>query len=201
MGGIELRDGTLLVDREPNDLDELAIQCSTLLDEVGIDHVFISGYVAILTGRARATEAIDVLLERTASESVIDHLVTELEDAGLWGPAMPLSAMGEMLDDTIWVARTGEVVPHLEAKFVSDEYDRASLENHITAKLTSVDAELPIAPFELQIAYKLHLDTPTDFEDALHIYALFEERLSTPALEQWVRKLGVESDYERLKRA
>lgn len=32
MGGIELRDGTLLVDREPNDLDELAILFSTLLD-------------------------------------------------------------------------------------------------------------------------------------------------------------------------
>lgn len=59
MGGIELRDGTLLVDREPNDLDELAILFSTLLDQVGIGHVFISGYVAILTGRARATEDIE----------------------------------------------------------------------------------------------------------------------------------------------
>ena len=70
MGGIELRDGTLLVDREPNDLDELAILFSTLLDQIGIGHVFISGYVAILTGRARATEDIDVLLARTTSDKM-----------------------------------------------------------------------------------------------------------------------------------
>lgn len=200
MGGIELRDGTLLVDREPNNLDELAILFSTLLDKVGIGHVFISGYVAILTGRARATEDIDVLLARTTSDK-IDRLVTELKGNGLWGPAMSLDSMEEMLEDNIWVARDGEMIPHLEAKFVSDEYDRASLENQITAKLTSVDAELPIGPLELQIAYKLYLGTPKDFEDALHLYSLFEESLSTPALERWVTNLGVEGDYERLKQA
>lgn len=200
MSGIELREGTLVVDREPNDLDELAIQFSTILDDVGINHVFISGYVAILTGRARATEDIDVLIERTSADT-IDRLVSELTDAGLWGPAMPLDSMDEMLDDNIWVARDGEMVPRLEVKYGSDEYDRSSLKNRITAKLTSVDAALPVRPLELQIAYKLHLDTPKDFEDAIHFYSLFEESLSTPRLEQWITKLGVEEDYERLKHA
>ncbi|WP_254831397.1 hypothetical protein [Haloglomus salinum] len=114
---------------------------------------------------------------------------------------MPLDSMAEMLEDNIWVARDGEMVPHLEAKFVSDEYDRASLENRITAKLTSVNEELPIGPLELQIAYKLYLGTPKDFEDALHLYSLFEGSLSTPALERWVTNLGVEGDYERLEQA
>ena len=109
--------------------------------------------------------------------------------------------MEEMLDDNIWVARDGEMVPHLEAKFVSDEYDRSSLKNRITARLTSVDAEIPIGPLELQIAYKLYLDTPKDFEDAVHIHSLFEESLSNSQLERWVTKLGVENDYERLKQA
>ena len=200
MSGIELREGTLVVDREPNDLDELAILFSNHLDTVGIEHVFISGYVAILTGRARATEDIDVLIKRTSTDK-IDQLVAELTDEGLWGPAMPLSSMEEMLDDNIWVARDGEMVPHLEAKFVSDEYDRSSLKNRITAKLTSVDTEIPIGPLELQIAYKLYLDTPKDFEDAVHIHSLFEESLSNSQLEHWVTKLGVENDYERLKQA
>lgn len=200
MGGIELRDGTLVVDREPNTLDELAIQFSTVLDDVGIDHVFVSGYVAILTGRARATEDIDVLLERIPP-ATIDRLVRELKNRGLWGPAMPLDAMGEMLDDNIWVAPAGEMIPHIEVKYVSDEFDRASLENSITARLTRIDAELPIGPLELQIAYKLYLNAPKDFEDAVHLYALFEESLSTAALEGWVRKLDVEEGYERLKHA
>lgn len=200
MGGIELRDGTLLADREPNDLDELAIQFSTILDDVGIDHVFISGYVAILAGRSRATEDIDVLLERTSTDK-IDQLVEALEDERLWGPAMPLDSMEEMLDDNIWIARDDEMVPHIEAKFVDDEYDRAFLGNKIAAKITSVDVELPIGPLELQIAYKLYLDTPTDFEDAVHLYSMFEESLRTHELEQWVEKLDAEEDYERLKHA
>jgi hypothetical protein len=199
MGGIEYQNDTLVISREPNDLDDLAVRFSNILDEVGIDHVFVNGYVAILTGRARATEDIDVLLEITTSAR-LDELVAKLEDAGMWGPAMPLSAMEEMLEDNIWIARDGEMVPHLEAKFVDDEYDRASLENRITAKLTSIDAALPIGPLELQVAYKLYLGTPKDFEDAVHLYSLFEQSLSTPELEGWVTKLGVEDEYERLRR-
>jgi hypothetical protein len=200
MGGIEYQNDTLVISREPNDLDDLAVRFSNILDEVGIDHVFVNGYVAILTGRARATEDIDVLLEITTSAR-LDELVAKLEDAGMWGPAMPLSAMEEMLEDNIWIARDGEMVPHLEAKFVDHEYDRASLDNRITAKLTSIDAELPIGPLELQVAYKLYLGTPKDFEDAVHMYSLFEQSLSIPELERWITKLGVEDEYERLRRA
>jgi hypothetical protein len=198
MGGIELHDNVLLVDREPNELDDLAIRFSAILDEFDIDHVFVSGYVAILTGRSRATEDIDVLLEHIPAER-ITRLVERLESEALWGPAMPLDSMAEMLEDNIWIAREGEMVPHLEAKFVDDEYDRASLENSITARLTSVDAALPIGPLELQIAYKLYLATPKDFEDAYHLYSMFEESLSTRELERWVGKLDVTEEYDRLK--
>lgn len=200
MGGIELRDGTLIVEREPNHLDELALEFSAILSDLGIDHVFVSGYVAILTGRARATEDIDVLLEATDDETVA-RLVQRLEDAGLWGPAMPLDSMAEMLEDNIWVARDGEMVPHLEVKLADDEYDRASLTDSITARLTSVGAELPIGPLELQIAYKLYLGAQKDFEDAVHMYTLFEGTLTTPDLERWVERLEVDDEYEQLRRA
>ncbi len=41
MGGIELRNGTLVVRREPNRLDELAIRFSEILDQFHIEHVYI----------------------------------------------------------------------------------------------------------------------------------------------------------------
>ncbi|WP_435195674.1 hypothetical protein [Natronomonas sp. EA1] len=63
MSGIELRDGELIIEREPNAFDALAIEFSNVLDSLGIDHVFVAGYVAILTGQARSTEDIDVLIE------------------------------------------------------------------------------------------------------------------------------------------
>jgi hypothetical protein len=200
MGGIELRDGTLVVERDPNQLDELAIDFSAILDQFNIEHVFIAGYVSILAGRARSTEDIDVLIEQIDEETAND-LAAALEEESFWGPAMPLTSTYEMLDggDNIWVAPADQITPHLEVKFVRDEFDRASLENAIAASID--EATIPIGPFELQIAYKLHLGARTDIEDAVHLYTLFEESLSVARLEDWVTRLGVTEEYERLKRA
>lgn len=63
-----------------------------MLSRLDIDHVFIAGYLAILTGRARATDDIDVLIE-PLPESTVDQLVTELEARGYWRPAMPLTEL------------------------------------------------------------------------------------------------------------
>lgn len=200
MGGIELRNETLTVERKPNQLDKLAVEFSQILDRFDIAHVFIAGYVSILAGRARSTEDIDVLIERIDTETV-DELAATLDEDGFWGPAMPLTSMYEMLDngDNIWVAPENQVTPHLEIKFTRDEFDRASLENALTARIGG--EAIPIGPLELQIAYKLHLGAPKDIEDAVHLYTLFEESLSVSRLEAWVTRLDVEAEYERLKRA
>jgi hypothetical protein len=200
MGGIELRNGTLVVEREPNRLDELAIEFSSVLDRFDIDHVYVAGYVSILAGRARSTEDVDVLIERI-DEDAADELAARLAEAGFWGPAMPLPSMYEMLDngDNIWAAPEDQVTPHLEVKFARDEFDRASLENALTARIGS--EAIPIGPLELQIAYKLHLGTQKDIEDAVHLYTLLEESLSVPRLEEWATRLDVDDEYERLERA
>jgi len=200
MSGIELRNGTLLVEREPNQLDELAIDFSEILDRFSIEHVYIAGYVSILAGRARSTEDIDILIE-AIDEETAGELAETLDEEGFWGAAMPLTSMYEMLSngDNIWVAPDDQVTPHLELKFARDEFDRASLENAIEARIA--DETIPIGPLELQVAYKLHLGAQKDIEDAIHLYILFEQSLSTARLKEWVTRLGVEDEYERLKRA
>ena len=200
MGGIELRNGTLDVGREPNQLDELAIEFSHVLERFDIDHVYIAGYVSILAGRARSTEDIDILIERIDEEAA-NELAVALDELDYWGPAMPLTSMYEMLDngDNIWVAPVDQITPHLEVKFVIDEFDRASLENAIAARIGG--ESIPIGPVELQIAYKLYLGSQKDVEDAVHLYTLFEESLSVSRLEAWVARLDVEAEYERLKHA
>ena len=197
MGGIELRNGTLVVEREPNQLDELAIRFSKILGRFDIKHVYIAGYVSILAGRARSTEDVDVLIERIDEETA-DELAETLDEKGFWGPTMPLTSMYELLDngDNIWIAPEDQITPHLEVKFARDEFDRASLQNAITARIG--DEAIPIGPLELQIAYKLHLSAQKDIEDAVHLYTLFEQSLSLPRLEEWVTRLDVEDEYERL---
>ncbi|MDB2226394.1 hypothetical protein PM076_13565 [Halorubrum ezzemoulense] len=200
MSGIELRDETLSVDRALNQLDELAIAFSDILDQVGIEHVYIAGYVSILAGRARSTEDVDVLIE-PIDEATADTLTTHLEAENFWGPAMPLSSLYSMLEngDPVWVAPTDQITPHLEVKTVRDEFDQASLSQAITAQIGSTS--IPIGPLELQIAYKLHLGAQKDIEDAVHLYTLFEETLSAARLERWAQRLDVEAEYERLTQA
>ncbi|WP_200531372.1 hypothetical protein [Halorubrum sp. LN27] len=200
MGGVELTDRGLVVDREPNRLDDLAIEFSRILSRLDIAHVFVAGYVAILAGRSRSTEDIDVFIERCSTER-IDDLVTELEREGYWAPAMPLAEMyGNLTSGTnIWVAPDGEMTPHLEVKFPGDEFDRASLKNAIDAHVG--EDTVPIGPLELQIAYKLWLGDRTDLEDAAHLFTMFGETLSTTRLEAWVQRLDVQDRYDRLTNA
>lgn len=93
-----------------------------------------------------------------------------------------------------------EMISHLEVTFVDTEYERASLENRITAEITSIDTTLPIDPLELQIAYKRYLSAQNDFEDAVHLYSMFEETPSTPELQRRMTKIRVENEYEHLRR-
>lgn len=198
MGGVDLRDGTLVVDRPPNELDDLAVSFSSLLQRLDVDHVFVAGYLAILTGRARATEDIDVFVE-PLSEAEVTELVDELEAAGFWGPAMPLEeTYGNLSAGTnIWIAPEGQMTPHLEVKFPSDEFDEASLSNATPA--TVGGETIPVGPLELQVAYKLSLGSRTDLEDAAHIYSVFGDSLSSRRLEQWTQRLGVSEEYARLR--
>ncbi len=200
MGGIDLRDGVLEVQREPNDLDELAVEVSSVLSWLDIDHAFVAGYVAILAGRSRSTEDIAAILE-PLSEARAAALADELRDAGFWGSAMPLDELSSMLADgsNIRVAREGEMIPNVELKYATDQFDRESLDNAITACVG--DSSLPIGPLELQIAYKLYVNTQKDFEDAAHLYILFGETLSHPELERWVSELEVTEAYDRLQRS
>lgn len=200
MGGIGFRNGELIVEREPNELDQLAISFTAILDELDIQHVYVAGYVAVLTGRARTTQNVDAFLE-PLDEPRVEQLAVALDEHGMWGPAMPLDDMYEMLSngDNIWIAPEDQVIPHVEAKFARDESDYTALENSLTARVG--DAAVPIGPLKLEIPYKLYLGSEKDFEDALHLFTLFEETLRTAELERWVEKLGVESDYERLRAA
>ncbi|RKD85195.1 hypothetical protein [Halopiger aswanensis] len=197
MSGIEFHGDSLIVRREPNALDELAIDFSAVLSDLGIKHVFVAGYLAILTGRPRATDDIDVLIE-SLSKTEIETLVTKLRDVDYWGPAMPLDNMyGNLSEGTnIWVAPDGQTTPHLEVKFPTDEFDRASLSNSISAEIGG--ASIPIGPLELQIAYKLYLGGQKDLEDAAHLYTLFGETLRESRLEHWATELDVFDKYDRL---
>ena len=201
---MELSDGTLTVSRELSELDKDVLEFTQILDACDVNYVIVSGYVAILTGRSRSTEDIDVILE-SLSEVETEQLVTELKDRGYWGMAMPLDEMYSMLSEgsRIRIAEEGVMYPNFETWFVSNDVEREALSNPLT--VTFDEGQIEISPLELQIAYKLRLAQAADslsgkdFEDALHLYLTFEERFNTEQLETYVKELGVEDYYAELK--
>lgn len=195
---MEVRDGEIHIEKPPNELDALVLDVVAILDALDIDYVVVSGYVAVLLGRARATEDIDMIIERVDAETA-DTLAARLADAGYWGPAMPLDQLHETLADglIVRVAADGHRVPNVELKFATDQYSRASLANPVTVRLT--DGELTIGSLELQIAYKLRMGAQKDFEDALYLYHLLGSTLNTAQLESYVTDLGVTDEYDQLR--
>ncbi|PSP77659.1 hypothetical protein BRC88_13500 [Halobacteriales archaeon QS_4_69_225] len=81
---MRLDDGVLHLDKEFSLLDEFVIDVTSILDDLGVGYVVVSGYVAILTGRSRSTEDIDTIIEPLSSEGARD-LASRLRDEGYWG--------------------------------------------------------------------------------------------------------------------
>jgi predicted nucleotidyltransferase len=194
---MELHDGVLSMQKELTELDRDVLEFVSILDAVGIDYVIISGYVAILTGRTRGTEDVDVFIEEVEPE-VLETLTSELEANDYWCLNAPFDEMHSMLADEIAVriAPEGDVIPNFEVSFADDHYSRLSLSDRLRVEMDG--EELYVGPLELQIAFKLRLGSEKDFEDALHLLSVFEGQLDTATLEMYVTELGVEEEYHEL---
>ncbi|MFB6206837.1 MAG: hypothetical protein ABEJ05_09975 [Haloglomus sp.] len=189
----------LVIEKESlSNLDELVLSFVDILDSEGVDYVLVAGYVAILVGRSRSTEDIDVLIE-PLDEGRTDALADALVDAGFWGVEEPLDAMYDRFSDGLAtrVAPRGGAIPNFEVKPPRTEYDRRSLRGAVTAEFAG--NAVRISPLELQIAFKLYLGAEKDFEDAAHLYFALGESLDTDRLESYVDELDVTDAYDRLR--
>ena len=194
---MEFTDEGVVIDKPPSDLDRLMLEVGGILDDVGIEYSVVSGYVAVLFGRARATEDIDVITERF-DDGTADDLAERLQEAGYWGSAMPLEDVHDTLAEElpVRVAEDGHRVPNVELKFASDEHDRISLDDVIHVRLGG--ETIRIGSLEFQIAYKLDMGARKDYEDALYLHEVAGPSLNRTALERYATKLGVEYEYEQL---
>ncbi len=159
------------------------------------EYVVVSGYLAILLGRPRGTEDVDMIfeyLERGEFQSLHDHV--KGQGFEFINPE-DVDGLYEMLTDgfAIRAAREGSVIPNIEMKFPKDDFDRFSLSNRMKAVFD--DRSLFISPIEMQIAYKLWLSSEKDIEDALYLWGIFKEYLNMDRLRNLMREMGVEGEY------
>lgn len=170
-----------------------------VFDFIGIlepltSYVIVSGYVAILFGRSRGTEDVDILIPPLEKEK-FRELHNALLSAGYeFLNAEDASGLYEMLTGKMGVriAKTGQFIPNIELKFFKDTVDRSVFQNRLEVILPG--AGVFISPIEIQIAYKLHLGSPKDIEDALFLFEIFGKYLDKEVLKEQMKAFGVRGD-------
>ncbi|MBI2675904.1 MAG: hypothetical protein HYX24_05570 [Candidatus Aenigmarchaeota archaeon] len=185
---------TIRLDKAENDLDRFAVDFSTIIEK-HTKHVIISGYVAILFGRNRASEDIDVFVEGFQD---FEKFYREIHEKGYWILNHDNSKDAHsMIKDglAIRIARKNQWLPNFEIKMPKRDTDFYSLQNRITVLMKS--GKLLIGPLELGIAFKLFLSSEKDIEDARFLYKLFQDRLDIGNLEHFAKNLKVLSLYEK----
>lgn len=171
-------------------LDRFVLDFIRILEQ-DTPYVIVSGYVAILFGRSRGTEDVDILipfLEKDIFYHLYHALITgeyeflNAEDAeGLYD--MLGKGMG------IRIAKKDQFIPNIELKFLKDDVDRHVLRERIAVSLPG--ASLCISPLDIQIAYKLCPGPDKDIEDAVYLWEIFKNDLDHTRMKRLFVESGV----------
>ena len=186
------KEGELEFDRELSDLDKQVFDFVSVLEKAGIRYVVISGYVAILLGRSRSTEDVDLFIEKTGFEK-FKELANELQKKNYWilNTSDVREAFGYLKGNlALRFAKKGEVIPNFEVKFPKKEMDSVSLEDPLPVRIGR--SRIMMSRLEVQIPFKLWLGSEKDIEDAVYIYELFKEVLDRKRMGDIAGKLKVE---------
>ena len=203
---IDIEKGEIRSNKVLNDLDKFMIKFANILEK-HTSNVIVSGYVSILLGRSRASEDIDLLIPKMEFSKFL-VLFNDLISKGYEcaNTSNPKEAFDMFHEHTIRFYKKIPI-PNIEFKLITNSIQKTAFENRI--KVTLGNKVLFISPLELQIAYKLSLISPgdfeeissdKDFEDAKHLYELFKDKLNKDKLLYYVKLLKMEDKFRWLQK-
>lgn len=172
-------------------LDKLVLDFIKFL---GSDYVIVSGYIAILFGRSRNTEDIDIYIKNEGLEAFEKFYSSVMSDGRYWAlnaeDAKDAYELMTIDKSSLRFAENGTAEPNFEIKFAAKETDFYSLNNALVVDFGK-DGRLRISPIELQIAYKLYLGSDKDIADATHLFITFREMLDMEKLKAFLKALNI----------
>src|SRR3989344_3953814 len=182
---IEKREIT--TNRKLNELDKFALEFIKIIEKY-TDYVIISGYISILLGRARATEDIDMFIQKIPKEK-FSVLYNDLKNNGFWClNAEDVNEIFDYLEEGLAVrfARLNQAIPNFEIKYPQRIIDKETFNDYLIAILQN--GKLKISSLERQIAFKrFYLKSEKDIEDAVHIEELFKEKIDNDKINKLKR--------------
>lgn len=185
-----------LKNKDLSDLDKFVKQFVNIIKNY-FDYVIISGYVAIIFGRSRSSEDVDVFIEKTDydkfkkfwDEAYIKYECINTSD--------PKEAYNNYLCDNIPIrfSKKDEFIPNFELKFPKSDLDIWTLSEK--KKVFINNYKVFISSLELQIPYKLYLGSEKDIEDARFLYKCFKDHLDNGLLQIFNKKLNTNELFKR----
>ncbi len=173
-------------------LDKLVLDFLSYID---VDYVIVSGYVAILFGRDRHTEDVDMFIKHIVRRRFL-KLFNRITTSGKYYCINTDDADDayDILEEhsSVRFAENDTFDPNFEIKFPQNELNRYSLDNAIRVKIDD-NPEIKIGPLELQLAYKLYLGSEKDYEDAAHTYTIFKNDINKAELKRFLKKLHIKA--------
>ena len=180
---------TLELDKILNELDLLVLDFIKILEKHAV-YVIVSGYVAILLGRTRGTEDIDIFIE-ALDKGKFSMLYLDLKEKGYW--CLNTESVDEMYEylqegSAIRFARENEIIPNFEVKCAMKARDKEALNDVLLVKTKK--GGLRISSLERQIAFKrYYLKSEKDLEDAAHIEEIFKNDIDLKKIEKYKKML------------
>ncbi len=142
-------------------------------------YIIVSGFVAISSGRVRATEDIDMIIEKL-DKNKFQKLHDELiKNNFVCMQSDDYSEIYSYLTNDLSVRYTiiDQPLPEMEIKFAKDEIDNYQLKTRIKIKKTGLNVWF--SSIEMNIAFKEeYLKSDKDLEDANHLRKVFKEQIS-----------------------
>ncbi len=161
-------------DKDLSELDKFVFDFIKILQK-HVKYVIISGYVAILFGRNRSSEDVDIFIEKIDNKT-FNNLWQEIsKDYECINTSNIKDAYEKYLSEGLAIrfAKKKTFIPNIELKFPKGYLDLWTLSE--SKKVIINKKTLFISPLELEIPYKLFLGSSKDIEDALHLYSLFKD--------------------------
>lgn len=189
--------GRIELEKELNLLDDLVISFTTILEKLGLKYVLVSGYVCILFGRNRASEDIDLFIEKISFNEFKDVWRELNKRFDCINSGSIQTAYYEYLSSAhaIRFSKKKTFIPNIELKFPKNELDVWTIDNRKEVLLNK--NRLFISPMELQIPFKLFLGSEKDIEDARFLYKLLKDKIDLKLLKEFNKKLNIEELFNK----
>ena len=150
-------------------------------------YCIVSGFFAIVTGRSRGTEDIDILIESVDLDTFKKLHIELLQKFEL---LLPIEDSEELYNDYILkhipirYIYKNELFPNMEFKMCKNSVERSAIENRRKYPQIGLDIYLP--QVEQQIAFKeVVLTSQKDIEDSNHLRMFFKDEIDEHNIEYY----------------